>query len=109
MQCARALSHLAGRAYYFLLPAGQPCPPYWKGIDVDTIQSAPEGLQAQRDFINKLEAERFGWDILVGDAFVRGMRDIGYKSVSFALAELIDNAVQASASHVDVVFGYDGG
>lgn len=76
---------------------------------MDRIQPAPEGLQAQRDFINKLEADRFGWDILVGDAFVRGMRDIGYKAVSFALAELIDNAVQASASHVDVLFGFDGG
>ena len=62
-----------------------------------------------RRFIDRLEAESFGWDILVGDAFVRGMRDIGYKSVSFALAELIDNAVQASASHVDIVFGFDGG
>src|SRR5436309_15364262 len=73
------------------------------------ITTAPEGLQAQRDFIRKLESEHFGWDIMVGDAFVRGMRDIGYKSTSFALAELIDNAMQASATRVDVVFGFDGG
>jgi hypothetical protein len=73
------------------------------------ITSIPEGLQAQHDYIEKLEAEQFGWDILVGDAFVRGMRDIGYKSTAFALAELIDNAVQASATKVDIVFGFNGG
>ncbi|MDP8929954.1 MAG: ATP-binding protein [Actinomycetota bacterium] len=69
----------------------------------------PEGLRAQHEYIEQLEAAKFGWDILVGDAFVRGMRDIGYKSTAFALAELIDNAVQASASRVDVVFGFEGG
>ncbi|MDA8071764.1 MAG: ATP-binding protein [Actinomycetota bacterium] len=71
--------------------------------------TVPEGLQAQRQYIEKLESEHFGWDILVGDAFVRGMRDIGYKSTSFAMAELIDNAIQAAASRVDIVFGFDGG
>lgn len=69
----------------------------------------PEGLRAQRDYIEKLEADAFGWDILVGDAFVRGMRDIGYKSTSFALAEIIDNSIQADATRVDVVFGFDRG
>jgi hypothetical protein len=74
---------------------------------METIQ-APEGLRAQRELVAKLEAEG-GWDIVVGDAFVRGMRDIGYKSTSYAVAELVDNAVEASASHVDIVFGYDVG
>ena len=71
--------------------------------------SPPEGLQAARELIEKLESQHFGWDILVGDAFVRGMRDIGYKSTSFAMAELIDNAIQAAATRVDIVFGFDGG
>lgn len=71
------------------------------------IISADQGLQAQRDLVAKLD--QAGWDLIVGDAFVRGMRDIGYKSTSYALAELIDNAVQASATKVDVVFGYDAG
>lgn len=71
--------------------------------------TAPDGLQVARDYIEKLESDGFGWDILVGDAFVRGMRDIGYKSSSFALAELIDNAMQASAKQIDIVFGFDGG
>lgn len=71
--------------------------------------SIPEGVRAQRALIEKLEGESFGWDLMVGDAFVRGMRDIGYKSTSFALAELIDNAMQASATQVDIIFGFDGG
>jgi hypothetical protein len=74
-----------------------------------TATSIPAGLQTARDYIDKLEADGFGWDIMVGDAFVRGMRDIGYKSTSYALAELIDNAMQASAKQVDVVFGFEGG
>jgi hypothetical protein len=73
------------------------------------VTTAPEGLKAQRVLLDKLERDKFGWDLMVGDAFVRGMRDIGYKSTSFALAELIDNAVQAAASKVDIVFGFDGG
>lgn len=70
--------------------------------------TVPEELLEQRKLVAKLEAEG-GWDIIVGDAFVRGMRDIGYKSTSYAMAELIDNSVQAGAGHVDVVFGYDAG
>jgi Histidine kinase-, DNA gyrase B-, and HSP90-like ATPase len=70
---------------------------------------ALEGLAAQRRLIEKLEKEHFGWDIIVGDAFVRGMRDIGYKSTSYAVAELVDNAIQASARRIDIIFGYDDG
>jgi len=67
------------------------------------------GIEAQHDLIRRLEDTQFGWDIVVGDAFVRGMRDIGYKSTAYALAELIDNSVQAGARHVDVIFGFDNG
>ena len=74
-----------------------------------TNSSIPEGLREAREYIEKLEADKFGWDLMVGDAFVRGMRDIGYKNTSFALAEIIDNAIQASASRVDVVLGLDSG
>jgi len=73
------------------------------------ISSAPEGLQAQHALITKLEEAQFGWELMVGDAFVRGMRDIGYKSTAFALAELIDNSIQASASHIDIILGFDKG
>jgi hypothetical protein len=69
----------------------------------------PEGLREQREYVERLEDESFGWDLMIGDAFVRGMRDIGYKGTAFALAELVDNAIQASATNVDILFGFDGG
>lgn len=72
-------------------------------------KAIPKGLQEQRDYIAKLESDEFGWDLMVGDAFVRGMRDIGYKSTAFALAELIDNSIQAGAAKIDVVFGFEDG
>src|SRR3954470_10849086 len=73
------------------------------------IAGAPDSLRAQRQLIEKLEADHFGWDLMIGDAFVRGMRDIGYKSTAFALAELGDNSIQAGATKIDVVFGFDKG
>lgn len=75
-------------------------------MDNDTT---PEGIKAQQEYIAKLESENFGYDLLLGEAFIRGMRDIGYKSSSFALAEVVDNAIQADATHVDIIFGFDGG
>jgi hypothetical protein len=39
------------------------------------------------------------------DAFIRGIRDLGYKSPALALCEIVDNSVQAGASIVEVVFG----
>jgi hypothetical protein len=73
------------------------------------ITNAIEGLKVQREYIKKLEEDKFTWDILVGDAFVRGMRDIGYKSTAFAMAELIDNSIQAGATQIDVAFGFNAG
>src|SRR6187402_2885204 len=76
---------------------------------MSTIDKRIPDIEAQRELIRHLEATEFGWDIVVGDAFVRGMRDIGYKSTAFAMCELIDNSIQASAKHVDIVFGFDKG
>jgi len=73
------------------------------------IASINEGLKAQHEYVEKLESDNFGWDLMIGDAFVRGMRDIGYKSTAFALAELIDNSIQAAATTIDVVFGFEDG
>lgn len=62
---------------------------------------------AQKKLVDSLNES--GWDLIVGDAFVQGMRDIGYKSTSYALAELIDNSVQAGAAWLDVIFGFNAG
>lgn len=75
-----------------------------------TEQTSPiivsEDLQKQREFISKIHERNFDFGIVISEAFVRGMRDLGYKSTGTALDELIDNAIQAEASQVHVVFGY---
>ena len=38
--------------------------------------------------------------LVMADALIRGMRDIGYKNSAFALFELVDNAIQAGAQKV---------
>lgn len=64
-------------------------------------------LEAQKTYARKSGARsKFG--LMVPEAFVRGIRDLGYRSNGDAVAELIDNAMQAEADRIDVVFGYEG-
>jgi hypothetical protein len=65
-----------------------------------------EDLLAQREYVNKLQQQRFDFGLVFENAFVRGMRDIGYKSTATALNELIDNSIQAEATLVHVLIGY---
>lgn len=64
-------------------------------------------LDAQRAYAAE-HAKRSRFGLMVPEAFVRGIRDIGYRSNGDAIAELIDNALQAYADRVDVLFGYEG-
>ncbi len=64
-------------------------------------------LATQRAYAkDRVARSKFG--LLVPEAFVRGIRDLGYKSNGDAIAELIDNAIQAYAERIDIVFGYEG-
>jgi hypothetical protein len=65
-------------------------------------------LEAQRQYVAKLRDKHFDFNLVVTDAFVRGIRDIGYKSTATALDELIDNSIQAEAQNIHIVFGFDG-
>ena len=65
------------------------------------------GSEAQKRYVDELKSRRFKFGLTVGAAFVRGIRDIGYKSTGTAFDELIDNAKQAGATDVHVVFGFD--
>lgn len=63
-------------------------------------------LQKQFDYVDQLKEAGFDFGLVLGNAFVRGMRDIGYKSTAYALNELNDNAIQAGAQNVHTAFGY---
>ncbi|TCL68445.1 ATP-binding protein [Rhizobium sp. BK251] len=45
--------------------------------------------------------------LTLDEAFIRGIRHIGYRSNLHAFAELIDNSIQAYAQRIDLIFGYD--
>ena len=47
-------------------------------------------------------------DLLVSSNFIRAVRESGYLSISTALAELVDNSLQASASEVAISITRDG-
>jgi hypothetical protein len=64
-------------------------------------------LLAQREYVRKVEQVGFDFGLTVADAFIRGIRDIGYKSTATALDELVDNSIQAEAENVHVIFGFD--
>jgi hypothetical protein len=66
-----------------------------------------EDLKKQREFLEKIKNENFDFGIVVGKAFVRGMRDLGYKNNGTILDELVDNSIQSEATRVDIVFGYE--
>lgn len=78
-------------------------------MSTESLRGAGFGplLAVQRAYAERSGARtKFG--LMVPEAFVRGIRDIGYRSNGDAVAELIDNALQAYADRVDVLFGYDG-
>lgn len=62
----------------------------------------------QKAYVTALEKENFKFGLTVGTAFVRGIRDIGYKHTGTALDELIDNSYEAGASNIHIVLHDDG-
>ena len=86
-------SRVTGRAALAGIPATQPEHP---------------GLAAQRAYAGRMQAAGFGFELTVAEAFVRGIRDIGYRSTGTALDELVDNSIQADARTVIVAFGSSG-
>jgi hypothetical protein len=68
-----------------------------------------QDLQAQRDYAKAKEREGFDYDVVVADAFVRGIRDLGYRDSARAIDELVDNAIQAGADKIVLAFGFSPG
>ena len=72
-----------------------------RGEDADRV------LAAQRAYVEaRRRVSKFG--LVVPEAFVRGIRDLGYRRNGDAIAELIDNSLQAGADRIDIFFGYGG-
>lgn len=59
-------------------------------------------FEAQKAHAQKIADSNFDYTVVVAGAFVRGMRDVGYKSAASAINELNDNAYQAGASRISV-------
>ncbi len=66
-------------------------------------------IDRQREYVRGQKEKGRGLGIVFADAFLRGMRDIGYKNPAWALGELIDNSFQAAATTVSVRFGFEPG
>lgn len=67
---------------------------------------AKTGLEAQKEYVSeKTKSGSFKFGLMVGAAFIRGIRDIGYKHTGSALAELVDNSIQSGAEHIHIAFG----
>jgi len=66
-----------------------------------------DSIERQRHYVESQKAKGNGLGIVFADAFLRGMRDLGYKSPAWALAELVDNSIQAGADTVSIHFGFN--
>ena len=61
-------------------------------------------LLAQRSFVENLKEKGHDFGIAHTAAFIRGIRDLGYKNTGTALDEQIDNADQAGAHNIHVLW-----
>lgn len=65
-----------------------------------------DDLRAQHDFVEKQKEQPDPFNLIVPEAFVQSIRDLGYRSTYTALDELVDNAVQANAKLINVFPAY---
>ncbi len=65
-----------------------------------------EAHKRQKAYVESIGEAGFDVGLVVGNAFVESIRDLGYRSTGTAANELIDNAAQAGAENIHVAFGY---
>lgn len=65
-------------------------------------QMTLETIESQKRYVTAQKTKGQGLGIVFADAFLRGMRDIGYKSPGWSIAEMIDNGFQAGANAVAI-------
>jgi len=68
-----------------------------------------DDLKRQAEYVNRQKARKnAGAGLVFAEAFLRGMRDLGYRGPETAIDELVDNSIQANATIVDIALAYDG-
>ena len=72
------------------------------------VNGSISAIDRQKAYVSRLAKSNFKYGLTVGTAFVRGIRDIGYKHTGTALDELVDNSYEAGASNVHIVVNEDG-
>lgn len=70
-----------------------------------TVTYLSPDLARQEEYAQAMRDAGFDFSAVVMGAVVKGMRDLGYKSMGTALDELIDNSIQAEARHIHVYAG----
>lgn len=68
----------------------------------DLLTTTDADLLAQHRYVEQMKEAGYDFGITLSAAFVRGIRDLGYKHTGTALDEHIDNADQAGARTVHV-------
>ena len=67
-----------------------------KTLDID------KQIQEQAVFEKQLSSSNDNYTIAAGASFVRSMQDIGYRNCASAIAELLDNSIEASARDIAI-------
>jgi hypothetical protein len=79
-----------------------------KEVQNQNTQASPGSLDErsrQHAYVEELKKKGpAAFSLVAAEAFVEGMRDSGYKSTGTAVDELVDNAIQAQAERVDIIF-----
>ena len=64
-------------------------------------------IDQQKEYVSSQKTGSKGLGVVLVDAFLRGMRDLGYKDPAWAMAEMIDNSIQAGATAISIRLGSD--
>jgi len=74
------------------------------------VSNVVDDLQRQHEFVEQQKKRgEDAFTLVSPEAFLRGIRDLGYRSTLTALDELVDNSVQANAQRVWVFPSYESG
>lgn len=75
-------------------------------VNLEALRTFSEkDYEQQHNYVENLKKMGdVGFSLVATETFVESMRDSGYKSTATAIDEFIDNAIQAAATRVDVLY-----